>query len=115
MICCSQFLYDQMLSVPIAVKDDEDGDLPFNGGSKLQRTISINLKSLLNAKNSPPSSPPASTSPNLSPIGKIDVAPAINSGASTIKGLVDYPDEDSDEDVDSSAGTACKKARLDNT
>lgn len=101
----------------LSVEEEEDSDMPFSTNSKLQRTISINLKSLLSAKSTPqPSSPPAGTSPNLSPISKMDVAPTVVPAASAaVKGLVDYPDEDSDDDTDVDSAMACKKVRLDNT
>lgn len=113
-----------------AVKDeDEESDLPFNGGPKLNRGISINLKSLINspaAESPPPSPPKGTTAPHSSPVNNKTVSAASKkspdaaaagaashqSGASKVA-LVDYPDEDSDEDADNTEnGVAAKRVKL---
>jgi len=85
----------------IIVSGTDEEELPFgNGPRQLNRTISINLKSLMSATDSPPPSPPTQT--------------ATSQTSTTSPGakfpLVDYPDEDSDEDGEEAVS---KRPRLD--
>lgn len=115
-----------------AVVDEEDE--AFTAGPKLARAISINLKSLISATDSPPRSPPSSTYPPASaPLSQatssavaqlIDLAPAPtlpSLGPSKVApgavgpskvALVDYPDEDSDEDGDGDGVSSSKRSRI---
>ena len=123
--------------------DDEDDDSAFGTGPKLQRAISINLRSLITAADSPPPSPPDSqqhtphNTPHTSPVSSLTkLSPVINSAISTTTPaaatvatvtsttgisktslpLVDYPDEDSDEDFSEADGTSpAKRARVNST
>lgn len=96
---------------------DDDDDSAFISGSapKLQRAISINLKTLIRDSPTPGSLASHSISPQSSPVSPIKSAtPAtVTSTAPITKSalpLVDYPDEDSDEDLE---GTSpAKRSRV---
>ncbi|XP_067942680.1 serine/threonine-protein phosphatase 4 regulatory subunit 3A-like isoform X2 [Watersipora subatra] len=98
-------------------KDEDEG--AFTAGPKLARAISINLKSLISATDSPPRSPPSATYslPDSSHTTPAAVAQIIDSAPSTALpaskvALVDYPDEDSDEEGDGDGLTASKRSRI---
>ena len=100
----------------------EDDDEPFTTGPRLAKAISINLKSIISATDSPPRSPPPTTyhsppgtqSTSAAVVQLIDSAPTPTLGASKVA-LVDYPDEDSDEEGDGEGVTATKRSRVEAT
>lgn len=112
--------------------DDEDDDSAFGNGPKLQRAISINLKSLTSAVDSPPPPGAHTVTPHGSPVSPLtNLSPIVSSRspltpAATVTSttgisktslpLVDYPDEDSDEDYSETDGTTpAKRARVSST
>lgn len=112
------------------VDDDDDDDSAFSSGPKFQRAISINLKSLISATDSPPSSPGSHgitphSSPVTSPLTKLAISSVTPSAATNVTSttpitksalpLVDYPDEDSDEDFDGEGMSPAKRSRVGST